>query len=87
MKLRSGRRRREWSLEESIPTVDSGEGASLRDALNRLPADDRTIIVLKAIEGYSHSEIADLLGIKRGAAEVRMHRAMERLRALVKEDR
>jgi RNA polymerase sigma-70 factor (ECF subfamily) len=87
MRLRSGRRRREWSLDESIPAIDPADGMLLRDALNRLESDDRTIIMLKAIEGYSHPEIADLLGIKRGTAEVRLHRAMERLRALVKEER
>jgi RNA polymerase sigma-70 factor (ECF subfamily) len=87
MRLRAGKRRQEWSLEESIPAADPADGRTLREALSRLSGDDRTIVMLKAIEGYSHNEIADLLGIKRGTAEVRMHRAMERLKALVKEER
>lgn len=87
MRLRSERRKREWSLTESIPAADPADGIVLRDALARLAGDDRTIVMLKAIEGYSHTEIAELFGIKRGTAEVRLHRAMERLRALLKEDR
>lgn len=87
MRMRSGKRRREWSLEESIPANDVADGSLLREALGKLSDDDRSIVVLKSIEGYSHEEIAGLLGITRGAAEVRHHRAMERLRELVKEER
>jgi RNA polymerase sigma-70 factor (ECF subfamily) len=87
MRIRSGKRRREWSLTESLPQQDLASHASLREAIARLSNEDRTIVLLKAIEGYSHSEIADLLGIRRGTAEVRLHRAMERLRQQMKEDR
>lgn len=87
MRLRSGRRRREWSLQDSLPQQDPPGHAALREAIGRLSDDDRTIVLLKAIEGYSHAEIAELLEIKRGTAGVRLHRAMERLRELMKEDR
>jgi RNA polymerase sigma-70 factor (ECF subfamily) len=82
IRLRSGRRRRETELEEveSFWVSDTTEDASLRDAMDQLDADDRTIIVLKVFEGYSHGEIAELLGIRRGTSEVRLHRALERLR-------
>ena len=38
-------------------------------------------MVLKEIEGFSHAEIADMLGISRGASEVRLHRALTAMRA------
>ena len=86
MRMRSGKRRREWSLEDSIPQQNPASYAGLREAIARLSDHDRTIVLLKAIEGYSHEEIAAMLGIRRGTAEVRFHRAMDRLRALLKED-
>jgi RNA polymerase sigma-70 factor, ECF subfamily len=88
IRLRSGRRRRETGLVEveSLWTGDTAEDTSLRDALDHLDPDDRAIIVLKVVEGYSHEEIATLLGIRRGTSEVRLHRAMERLRSALKEE-
>jgi RNA polymerase sigma-70 factor (ECF subfamily) len=63
----------------------SAEGIAVRDALATLPADLRTVVVLREIEGYSHAEIADLLGIRRGTSEVRLHRALKRLRQSLEE--
>ena len=39
------------------------------------------VFVLKVMEGYSHAEIAALLGISVRASEVRLHRAIRRLRS------
>jgi DNA-directed RNA polymerase specialized sigma24 family protein len=44
------------------------------------------VVVLKVIEGYSHEEIAELLGIRRNASEVRLHRAIKRLRKLLEDE-
>jgi RNA polymerase sigma-70 factor (ECF subfamily) len=49
----------------------------------QLPEDQRVVVVLKAIEGYSHDEIAELLGIRRNSSEVRFHRALQRLRKVL----
>lgn len=51
----------------------------LRDALDRLPDAQREVVVLKDIYGWSHSEIADSIGITVTAAKVRLHRARARL--------
>ncbi len=59
---------------------------ALERALAMLPDDMRTVFVLKAIEGYSHDEIAHHLGIRRGTAEVRLFRAIRRLRTLLGAD-
>jgi DNA-directed RNA polymerase specialized sigma24 family protein len=47
----------------------------------------RDVIVLKEIEGYSHREVADLLGISVVASRVRAHRAITRLRQLLEDGR
>lgn len=51
----------------------------LRNALDRLPAAQREVVVLKDIYGWSHAEIADSMGITVTAAKVRLHRARARL--------
>jgi RNA polymerase sigma-70 factor (ECF subfamily) len=90
MQLRRGRRRRESGLESAGATVDrrhaaGTDGIALRRALDQLPQGDRTLIVLRAIEGYRHEEIAELLGVRRNTVEVRYHRALHRLRELLEE--
>ena len=52
---------------------------SLQSALDALPAGQRQVVVLKDVEGWSHAEIADRLGISESAAKVRLHRAHRRL--------
>ena len=41
------------------------------------------VIVMREVEGLSMQEIADVLGIRVGAAKVRLFRARQRLRELV----
>lgn len=53
---------------------------TLEWALDRMPEEWRVVYILKEVEGYSHDEIADLLGITAGASSVRLHRARGFLR-------
>lgn len=52
----------------------------VRVALERLPARDAEILLLKYGEDWSYHEIADHLGIGHSAVEARLHRARRRLR-------
>lgn len=52
----------------------------VRVALERLPAKDAEILLLKYAEDWSYHEIADHLGIGHSAVETRLHRARGRLR-------
>jgi RNA polymerase sigma-70 factor, ECF subfamily len=63
------------------------ERLTLEAALAALPQTLRDVFVLHHVEHFSHAEIADLLGIRRGTAEVRLHRAIKRLRTLLEGDR
>ena len=58
---------------------------AIATALVALPDDLRVAFMLRDIEGYSHAEIAEMLGIRTGTAEVRVHRARRKLRALLGE--
>lgn len=56
----------------------------LERALLRLPAPLRSVLLLKELEGYSHEEIGEMLGITSGASAARLHRAWKRLRKIMR---
>ena len=90
MRQRKARRRQEVGLDSaadiaSRPQRTSEDGA-LRAALDALPPDQRAVVVLKEIEGYTHSEIAATLGISSVTSRVRLLRALRRLRRQLEED-
>ncbi len=93
IKLRSDRRRAEMSLDElpqdarTDPPLRYCERVTLEEALKSLPTSFRVVFVLKESEGYSHSEIAVMLGITSGASRMRLHRARELLRRVIGDER
>ncbi|MVM40144.1 sigma-70 family RNA polymerase sigma factor [Spirosoma sp. HMF3257] len=52
--------------------------------VNQLPDGYRTVFNLYAIEGYSHAEIADMLGISEGTSKSQLSRARMLLQANLK---
>lgn len=63
------------------------ESAQLRkvvqDAVDRLPDNYRTVVVLRDIESLTTEEAAQALGIRPEAAKMRLHRARQALRTLL----
>src|SRR5262245_14762168 len=59
---------------------------TIEHALRQLSPTLRSVLVLKEIEGFSHAEIARMLNISVGASEVRLHRALQALRAMLTQD-
>ena len=63
--------------------MDHEEQTGLKDfvskLLDRAPADDRTILVLKELEDFSVDEIAQTLSLKPTTVKVRLHRARKRM--------
>ena len=53
--------------------------ARVREALERLPADFREVVVLREIEGLSYKEIAAVVRVPLGTVMSRLARARERL--------
>ncbi|MFN3928423.1 MAG: RNA polymerase sigma factor [Thermoflexus sp.] len=74
--------------EMTLPPVEgpefSVERQELADLLHRaiqcLPADQRTVLVLSDIEGYSYEEIAEILRVPVGTVKSRLSRARMRVR-------
>ena len=70
---------REFSRKETATRV--------WEALNELPFEQRTAIVLREIDGLSYEEIAFSLGIAIGTVKSRLTRAREALRVRLREAR
>jgi RNA polymerase sigma-70 factor (ECF subfamily) len=71
---------------ESSERVQSGINAEeLRQRISELPDDFRAVFNLYAIEGYSHSEIAEMLDISEANSKVRLSRARAVLKRTVAE--
>ena len=84
-RMRKRTRAREVALADDVesrsaPTDASGDLVAVQQAIDALPDTLRVVFVLREVEGYSHSEIADLLDITTNASEVRLHRAIRMLR-------
>ncbi len=87
MRLRTMQRRR----EDALPTADQfiaasrpdlgPEVAELEHRLAALPVGLRSVLLLRQLEGLSHAEIAEALGISEGNSRLRLARALEQLRA------
>src|SRR5260370_19417351 len=79
----------------SLPSIDIGapdlllEGSIDRVNLERciecLPAGYRAIFVLRDIQGYEHSEIAEMIGPSVGNSKPQLHKTRMRLRELLHE--
>ncbi|MDO8749783.1 MAG: RNA polymerase sigma factor [Dehalococcoidia bacterium] len=57
----------------------------LRQALASLPNEHRQVVMLRYFTGLSLSEVANVLGCPEGTVKSRLHRALERLKAEVRE--
>jgi len=71
--------------------LDQAERAALQELAGKLldgaNANDRTIVTLKELEGYSVEEIAELLNLNVSTVKVRLHRARKRMLEALKEMR
>lgn len=87
------RRHMQWVQEEAIAEdfasdtvhtpVHKLEARQLADLIRQLPAGYQTIFNLHAIEGYSHVEIAQLLGISEGTSRSQYLRARRQLAGMI----
>lgn len=88
-KLRSqGRRSKlETSPELELPVQEPDESVlnqkQLARALDALPNGYRTVLVLHDVEGLTHDEIGERLGIAAGTSKSQLHKARGRMRQLL----
>ncbi|MCP1411951.1 RNA polymerase sigma factor [Paenarthrobacter sp. A20] len=61
--------------------------ASVRDALDQLKPDDREVLLLTYWDGFTSSEVSDLLNTSATAVRMRLHRARKALGHLLQRER
>ena len=77
----------EWSEWErwagATAPADAQRRAEARDLahrlLRRLPEQDRILLLLREVEGFSHAEMARMFGLSENVIKVRLFRARKRL--------
>ncbi|MEZ5172524.1 MAG: sigma-70 family RNA polymerase sigma factor [Bacteroidia bacterium] len=67
----------------SFPAEGFEEREEIRKAILKLPEMSRTVFNLHAIEGYTHEEIAGILGISANTSKVHLFRARQKLQELL----
>lgn len=83
----------EMKAKRAVWQLDGDEGYEVPEplfdlirALRTLTEHQRTAVVLAAYAGYSHKEIAAVLGSTVAAVGVHVHRARKRLREMLEDD-
>jgi RNA polymerase sigma factor (sigma-70 family) len=92
LKVRADRETASRTLDESLeksvvpePALEAREEAGrLQAALASLSAEHRAVLALSALDGASHQEIAEVLGIPAGTVGSRLHNARKRLMDIVR---
>lgn len=79
------------SVEFMLPSTnyisESFAAKDLLKIIQTLPTGFRTVFNLYAIEGYSHKEIGDMLGISEGTSKSQYSRAKAHLQKIIPVDR
>ena len=77
-----------WSAEEAleapertdVQAIGNAASAGLRGALDQLPLEQRRVIELAYFGGFTHVEIATMLGTPVGTVKGRMRLGLQKLR-------
>ncbi|HVG31895.1 MAG TPA: RNA polymerase sigma factor [Pyrinomonadaceae bacterium] len=68
--------------QDKMPVIDR---MILENAIQKLPSGYRSVFVLHDVEGYEHTEIAEMLGIAEGTSKSQLHKARLKLRELIRQ--
>jgi RNA polymerase sigma-70 factor (ECF subfamily) len=69
--------------EQSPPRSTTDDAIDLDAALASLPAVSRTVVWLHDVEGFTHKEIAELMGKSESFSKSQLSRAYSRLRPIL----
>ena len=81
------RRKREGPVPDHIPVAPQRSDALLQKrlegALDALPEGMRRVLILHDVEGYTHEEIGDTLGVTSGTSKSQLFKARAKMRDLL----
>lgn len=69
-------------MEERVPTEDV-HSLEVKDILARIPFEDREILTMKFIAGYTYEEVASICGMNVSAVKMKVSRLLGKLRKAV----
>jgi len=69
------------SLSAEREAIRNEMNECIREFIDRLPIDYRTVIILSEMKDLKNQEVADILGVSLDTAKIRLHRARVRLKA------
>lgn len=72
-----------WSENGYERMASTETKAQVRECINQLPEDYRTVLVMRDIEEFDTDQTAAILGLNPGAVKTRLHRARQALRTLL----
>jgi len=75
----------QMSLSAEREAIRNEMNECIREFVDRLPIDYRTVIILSEIKDLKNQEIADILGVSLDTAKIRLHRARARLKEIFEE--
>jgi len=65
----------DWSVRVEDPAVQTDLRVALTSAIDKLPTDYRTALLLRDVEGLSHPQMAEILSLSVPTVKSRVHRA------------
>lgn len=74
---------RNWNLPPDEEVLNDESRGLVRQCIDKLPEDFRTVLLLRDIDELTTEETAQILQITAGAVKVRLHRARQALRTLL----
>lgn len=81
------RQRHEGPEPEQVPVAPVHRDTLLRkrleQALDSLPEGMREVLILHDVEGYTHEEIGDVLGVTSGTSKSQLFKARAKMRAML----
>jgi len=87
-KRREQTREADLELPDTLPDDGPADEPLLRmrlqRALDRLPEGMRRVLVLHDVEGYTHEEIGEMLGVAPGTCKSQLFKARAKMRALLR---
>ena len=81
------RKKREGPTPQEVPIAPRHRDALLQkrleSALDGLPEGMRQVLILHDVEGYTHEEIGDVLGVTAGTSKSQLFKARAKMRAML----
>ncbi len=75
-------------MPEAVPVNPAEEDVLLGDllerAMDRLPDGMRQVLILHDVEGYTHEEIGEFLGVTSGTSKSQLFKARAKMRDLLR---